>query len=378
MMTIKNLRCLLVSGVIASCSMFTGTISAATPEYLGAIQNVKPQVVGSAGIAPPQKVTLPAQFISNGVRVAGETPQLQIVLRTSPIEQVNSSLARDDIAMSKSNNPRASHSLLKQLYQSPNLPYANTITADMLVNQFEFADEYAFEVFADDCFSVFSELAPSPYNHGAYLLMLVVKANGDGLYACSNNGQLPLTLNFNPNVISEFRMIGYNPIDQRNLNARTSYQQQRQAVTTQAIIFIELRRNELGYLQPRPRAKYELHQQSTGANSTVQPYENTALHRQVQDIFAKLTLPSKQNSNSVMLSLEMMHSGRHQASETWLFYAAVAGWVQLINQNVYLHHFDYANLIELAQQGMATEQNDDKNAFYQWLVKHKDKFKQRN
>jgi Ca-activated chloride channel family protein len=172
-------------------------------------------------------------------------------------------------------------------------------------------------------------------------------------------------IEFNPAVVSEYRLIGY---ENRLLN--------RSDFNNDAVDAGEIGAGH------SVTALYEI-RYNDSHNRLVDPLRYTAtestqiddakVHQHTVNEVAYLKLRYKaigeQTSQLIAypISREQQLTHLHQASDDFRFAAAVAGFGQLLNQNNYVHDTDYAKLITLAESAMGQDRFGYRHEFVQML-----------
>ncbi|QBF82131.1 hypothetical protein EXU30_04995 [Shewanella maritima] len=254
-----------------------------------------------------------------------------------------------------------------------------------------------------------SEIASSPYNPDAALLMLAVKVPAAML------GKGLLQVSFNPRQISEYRLLGYNPVDYRLADDKSK--SKGIDVSPVSVMMFELYLNT-SYHGSSSRSQQKLSldamQLSSGNNlddvqqtteaARFTPQQASRLGMGCIDVnrfpnsiaYVSLKLENQPSSlpvelepeyglftlgkpNNTLKPLKQRCSSQYRiampsqirdietASGYMQSFAAVAGLVQAFNHNPYMRSFDYAKLNTLAKAGAETNRSPSYQGVLQFI-----------
>ncbi|WP_299569860.1 von Willebrand factor type A domain-containing protein [uncultured Shewanella sp.] len=229
---------------------------------------------------------------------------------------------------------QADYNALQQAVSHDDLPQRNSINSHQLLNRFDY--QFYNTAAVSTNYAIATELAPSPYNQGTHILLVNVELTKDASdKAALGFNWLRAKVKFNPRLVSEYRLIGFE-------NAYQTSSRKRQVTvgnSRQYIALYELRFNE--------KAEY-------ATTKNVQPANNSIHARYSAKDLAVISLSDGRSSSEQQfiyqypIDIGQQQKFFEQSSDDFKFAAAVAGLGQLINQNNYIHDFNYNKLIEIA------------------------------
>ncbi|MCL1067610.1 von Willebrand factor type A domain-containing protein [Shewanella olleyana] len=257
-----------------------------------------------------------------GNMVTGETPLSQFNLATSS----------------------ADYQLLQQTVAQNTLPSRNSISSHQLLNTFDYKFENIDEV--SNNYAVATELAPSPYNQGTHLLLVNIALTQDASdKAVLGFNWLQATMKFNPRLVSEYRLVGFEKPHKTSVHDR----QVTVSNARQYLALYELRLNEI-----------DAHSQAENPSIT-QRFSATE-HAELSISDARST-SGQRFINQIPIDINQLQKFFEQTTDDFRFAAAVAGLGQLINRSNYVHDFDYQKLIQIAKEATKGELNDKRAQF---------------
>ncbi|WP_076542980.1 von Willebrand factor type A domain-containing protein [Shewanella sp. UCD-KL21] len=333
-------------------------------------QSLAPQTLASDTIAPqtiaPQSLApqisgaprLQAVVSHGGNMVSGETPLSQLTFNTD-----------------NNDYDRLKHLLNQQIW-----PEKNTIQSQNLLNAFQY-DFSQYQPLSES-YQIHTELAPSPYNNDTLLLLINIKPSDMATEPAKQGlAYLQAKLRFNPRLIAEYRLIGFErnygqPVNKQMSNGDTRLQTQTQAKPKPCIsakqthssgqysAMYELRLNE--------SYSYEASNSGAAPLKPIAPQQANAPSAQQRfsiENLARLSLYDmrlkSQHALLGQLDIKIAQQDKffQQASDEFRFAAAVAGLGQLINQNNYVHGFDYPELINIAHDAKGADSQGERSEF---------------
>ena len=258
----------------------------------------------------------------------------------------------------KTNNE--DYTLLKQYLSDNSLPAKNIIHSQHLLNSFQY-DFLHYQQLSKN-YAMHTELAPSPYNQDTLLLLIQVKLTNEASDKAKFGFQyLQAHLMFNPRLISEYRLVGFE-INYNNGEPDT------RSRTNNTLSPISI--NQYGQYTALYELRENEHAHDTDKQS-IQPADNQqSISNRFSAInLAELSLQDARSSSNqqfvshVEISMEQTGKFFEQASENFRFAAAVAGLSQLINANNYVHQFDYNDVISIATESKGEAFQAEREAF---------------
>ena len=309
--------------------------------------------VNAAGIHSVEQSQLETQTVpatEGANRVQAITPEPLSLPKKPPYPPVKPGYYQGDLAISGHGgnmvtgetpvsqfsfiSSQADYKALQQTVGQDDLPQRNSINSHQLLNRFDY-QFYDTEAVSTN-FAIATELAPSPYNQDTHLLLVNVELTKDvSDKAALGFNWLQAEVKFNPRLVSEYRLIGFE-------NAYQTSSRKRQVTvgnSRQYIALYELRFNE--------QAEY-------ATTKNVQPANNSIHARYSAKDLAVISLSDGRSSSGQQfidqypIDIGQQQKFFEQSSDDFRFAAAVAGLGQLINQNNYIHEFNYNKLIEIA------------------------------
>ncbi|WP_144210277.1 YfbK domain-containing protein [Shewanella donghaensis] len=287
-----------------------------------------------------------------GNMVTGETPESRLTFKTDD----------DD------------YSLLKQYLENKELPAKNIIHSQYLLNSFKY--DFADYQTLSKNYAMYTELAPSPYNADTLLLLIQIKLTDKASDKAKFSFPfVQAQLRFNPKLISEYRLVGfehdYSNYAKQNNDSRAQNIPVNQYGQYTALY--ELRQNEhnsytLGeqtndeqVIDKRTSDK----QKSTGRYSAGRYIEGQLS----ADSLAELSLQDARSSSTqqfvsnITIGMALKDKFFEQATDNFRFAAAVAGLGQLINANNYVHQFNYNDVISIAIESKGEDLQGQREEF---------------
>ncbi|OBT10457.1 hypothetical protein A9267_06190 [Shewanella sp. UCD-FRSSP16_17] len=241
---------------------------------------------------------------------------------------------------------------LQSLIAQGQLPLRNSVSSHQLVNHFDyrFDNTLANSGELSKNYKVTTELAPSPFNQSTFLLLVNVEltANASEKAELGFNW-LQTLVRFNPRLVSEYRLIGYET--NTRVNSRKGPAQHVQphiklSDAKQFVALYELRYNE----QTMTVGVNNIEGDTAGNRGVHQGFSATTMAELV--ILDSRAKAKQQLIPEYAIDISQQHKFFEQASPEFRFAAAVAGLGQLINHNHYVHQFNYDELVHIANQSV--------------------------
>ena len=232
--------------------------------------------------------------------------------------------------------------LLQQAVSQETLPERNIVNSQQLLNYFDY-DSYLVEPVSEqysvsqhdtnrDNYTIATELAPSPYNRDTYLLLVSAALTSDASdKAALGFNWLKTTVKFNPRLVSEYRLIGF----EKAYQASSQMRKMTVSNARQYVALYELRYNEVSSDNTIDQSQ-----------SYHQAYSSNALA--MMSLSDGRSTSGQQFISQYPIDVNQQQKFFEQSSRDFRFAAAVAGLGQLINRSNYVHDFDFNELIEIA------------------------------
>lgn len=282
----------------------------------------------------PNCVAAQQAVVSHGGNmVSGETPLSLLTFNT-------------DSSGCISDYNRLKHLLNQQIW-----PEKNTIQSQNLLNAFQY-DFSQYQPLSEN-YQIHTELAPSPYNNDTLLLLINIKQSDKATEPAKQGlAYLQAKLRFNPRLITEYRLIGF----ERNYGNPVNKQMSKGHARLQA------------QSSGQYSALYELRIDDSAAYKSP-AHKPSAQQRFSADNLATLSLHDMRITSQQALlgqfDIDIAQQDKffQQASDEFRFAAAVAGLGQLINQSNYVHRFDYPELINIALDAKGADSQGERSEF---------------
>ncbi len=350
------------NGFKHQCYLATLTAMLATSMCVNAeeIQQIakseKVQAVSTDPISLPKKPSYPPVkpgYYQGNLTLSGHGGNM--VTGETPVSRFSFMSNRDD------------YELLTQAVNKNTLPERNQVSSHQLINRFDYQFPHNVNdvVLLSNNYVLATELAPSPYNRDTELLLINIELTKEASdKAALGFNWLQATVNFNPRLVSEYRLIGFENAHQTSSHPRTMKLSYRR----QYVALYELRFNESIENQPNNSINDSINSSINHSNN------DSIINKYSANELATLSLSDARSTSGQQLikpqpiDIHQQQKFFEHTSNEFRFAAAVAGLGQLMNMNNYVHDFDYQQLIEIAE-GSKGEDFDGERAEFIALAK---------
>jgi len=249
-----------------------------------------------------------------------------------------------------------SYTNARRFLQQGKLPPAETVRIEEFINYFD----YDYTLHDNQPFATSFEVAPSPGYEGAHLFKIGIRARES-----LSTADVKLQIEFNPEHVAQYRLIGYEPRafqNQHFANDRTEAEEIRADHAVTALYEILLTGSKAAEgLSPMYRYKQEEKIEKAPTSSFTDELA-----------FLKISYKQPEGGESTTLTFPLSHSkiknDLSQASDDFLFAAAVSAFAHKLRRSRYAPELTFDQVVELATKGKGQDQGGVRQEFIE-LVK---------